>query len=96
MYFDFSYSRFNLFLQILTDNSSLSSFTSDMDSTPSPVTDDTQAKIQYLIENFEQKRQILPKTERPQSLCHTTSKNDNGSSNRVEILRNSLKQTIGA
>ncbi|XP_066253310.1 DENN domain-containing protein 2A-like [Euwallacea similis] len=77
--------------QISAENSSLSSFTSDLDSNPSPVTDDPHAKIRYLIENFEQRRQTLPKIKKGAEL---TDSGQQDSCNRVEVLKNSLRQTL--
>ncbi|XP_066142084.1 uncharacterized protein [Euwallacea fornicatus] len=77
--------------QISAENSSLSSFTSDLDSNPSPVTDDPHTKIRYLIENFEQRRQTLPKVEKGAELADS---GQHDSCNRVEVLRNSLRKTL--
>ncbi|XP_076250836.1 uncharacterized protein LOC143190441 isoform X3 [Rhynchophorus ferrugineus] len=47
--------------QICSDNSSLSSFASDLEAAPSPTSDDQHAKIRYLIKNFDTvQRRTLP------------------------------------
>ncbi|VEN50588.1 unnamed protein product [Callosobruchus maculatus] len=69
---------FNIFGNPSAENSSLSSFTSDLDSTPSPM--DETSKIRSLIDSYEHKTFIE----------HPTI--DSGQ--RVEHLKNSIRKTL--
>ncbi|XP_050310886.1 DENN domain-containing protein 2B-like [Anthonomus grandis grandis] len=82
--------------QISAEDSSLSSFTSDLDSNPSPVADDPHAKIRFLIENFEKRRQTLPKVngeDREGEPARSFSVSSDSAS-RVEALKDSLRKTL--
>ncbi|XP_019771863.2 DENN domain-containing protein 2B isoform X1 [Dendroctonus ponderosae] len=81
--------------QLSADNSSLSSFTSDLDSTPSPVTDDPHMKIRYLINNFERRRETLPKSQKQAAeKCNSHEDLRPNNPNRVDVLRSTLKETL--
>ncbi|XP_018562258.1 uncharacterized protein LOC108904263 isoform X2 [Anoplophora glabripennis] len=67
--------------QISAENSSLSSFTSDLDSTPSPM--EEPARIKNLIECFESRSQ------QPENIYGHID-----STNRVENLKNCLQKTL--
>ncbi|XP_030755437.1 uncharacterized protein LOC115881873 [Sitophilus oryzae] len=74
-------------LKIASDNSSLSSFASDVETTPSPTVDDHHAKIRWLIENFEtDRRRTLPAR-----LKRTDDSPGFSGTNKIEKLKNSLK-----
>ncbi|KAL1490863.1 hypothetical protein ABEB36_011548 [Hypothenemus hampei] len=77
--------------QFSAEDSSLSSFTSDADSNnPSPTENAVQAKIRSLIDNFESNKQTSS-SPTPSKHVETAAPDKD---NRVELLKNSLKETL--
>lgn len=68
------------YLQICSDNSSLSSFTSDLEAAPNPTSDDQHAKIRYLIKNFDTLPSRLNRTDEFQSSSSGEKRGNNLSS----------------